>query len=94
MKKSGIQVKYQTNFIDQEHSFKRVFNKLATHQLFEEVKETQAFVDRQLVQISDTFKKFPPYLSSLFSTYKFDGSKIQACDSSFDTDIQNLFDDI
>lgn len=58
-------------FSEQTKNFRRMFNKLATRQLFEEAKETGAYVAHHLEQIGKEFKAFPPYFNELLNIYPY-----------------------
>lgn len=75
-------------FSEQEQYFRRIFNKLVTRQLFEEVQKTQETIDHYITTIGNTFKQFPPYVNDIFSIYPFNDKAITPLDPSFHSDLE------
>lgn len=73
-------------FSEREQYFRRVFNKLATRQLFEEVQKTQETIDHYITEMGNTFKQFPPYVNDILSIYPFNDKIIHTVDTSFHGD--------
>ena len=59
-------------FSEWEQYFRVIFNKLATRQLFEEIKADQKTIDYYADTIVDAMKWFPPYVNEIFKLYPFD----------------------
>lgn len=77
-------------FSEREHYFRRIFNKLATRQLFEEVQKTQETIDHYITAIGSTFKEFPPYVHDILKIYPFNAKTISTIDTSFLDDLEYL----
>lgn len=77
-------------FSDQEQYFRRIFNKLATRQLFEEVKKTQESIDHYVDAMSTTFKEFPPYINEILKIYPFNDKVISTIDPKFHADLEHI----
>jgi len=77
-------------FSEREQYFRRIFNKLATRQLFEEVQKTQETIDHYLDAMANTFKEFPPYVNEILRIYPFNDKNIVAIDPSFHTDLEHI----
>jgi len=58
-------------FSEWEQYFRVIFNKLASRQLFEEVKSTQKAIDYYSTTIVDAMRWFPPYMNEIFKVYPF-----------------------
>lgn len=69
---SGKKFDQTKSFEEWEHYFLRVFNKLATRQLFEEVKHTTALAHEYLDVIQQSIQGFPPYVNEIFKRYPYD----------------------
>lgn len=83
-----------TWFSQWEQYFRRLFNKLVTRQLFEDVQKKQETIDTYIGNIGQTFVKFPPYIHSVFDIYPFNALYISALDTSFSSDITSFDDKI
>lgn len=70
--------------------FRTIFNKLATRQLFQEVRETEDLITSHVNNIADTFKKFPPYVNYLFQKYPYSDAQISAVNPWFSAKISTL----
>ena len=81
-------------FSEQEQYFRRVFNKLVTRQLFEEVQENQETIATYVTAIGDTFKKFPSYVDDIFKIYPFNSKDIALVDPAFSSDFLHLEQEI
>jgi len=81
-------------FSEWEQYFRRVFNKLATRQLFEEVQKREEIVDHYVGSMADTFKYFPPYVDEILKIYPFNDKNISVVDPTFNTDFQNIWEQI
>jgi hypothetical protein len=90
VEEEGIKINRSQGFSEQEHKFKRIFNQLATRQLFEEVKDTQEFVEKKIETIAKVFKEFPPYINELFAIYPYNHNGIAKHDAAFEKDITAL----
>ena len=77
-------------FSEREQYFRRVFNKLATRQLFEEVQKTQDTIDHYVTEMGNTFKQFPPYVNDVLSIYPFNDKIISGIDTSFHSDLDHI----
>lgn len=88
--KSGRKFDDTKWFSEWEQYFRRIFNKLATRQLFEEVQKTEKTIDHYVTEIGNTFKEFPPYVNDILDIYKFNPVIINALDSSFESDWQDI----
>ena len=60
----------------QEKYFVRVFSKIVTRQLFEEVKQSQGMVDHYFQICGDAIKRFPPYANHIYELYPYDDAEI------------------
>jgi hypothetical protein len=78
------------NFSEWDHYYRRIFNKLVTRQLFEEVQKTQDTVDQYIETIGNTFLQFPPYVNDIFEIYPFHDTEIARIDTSFHEDSQKI----
>lgn len=67
----GETIERTKGFSEQTKNFRRMFNKLATRQLFEEAKETGTYVAHHLEEIGKEFKNFPPYINELLHIYPY-----------------------
>lgn len=85
--RSGHDFDDSVSFSHWEKRFRRVFNKLATRQLFEEVRSTSAAVEKYVDNITDAFVQFPPYVNQVFSKYPYNPRNISTVDTEFDKDI-------
>ncbi|MCX6823849.1 MAG: hypothetical protein NT085_01880 [candidate division SR1 bacterium] len=96
LSKSGRKFDDTKGFSEREQYFRRIFNKLATRQLFEEVQKTQETIDHYVTVMGDTFKQFPPYLNDILQMeeYRFNAKHISAVDPSFDADMHDIEDQI
>jgi len=88
--KSGRKFDDTKWFSEWEKYFRRIFNKLVTRQLFEEVKNVGQTVDRYLENIWATFMQFPPYVNKILEIHQFNAKHISAVDSSFNADLQSM----
>lgn len=77
-------------FSEWEQYFRRIFNKLATYQLFDEVQKTKSTIDHYIDAMSDTFKKFPPYVDEIFALYPFNVNNISIVDPTLETDLEAI----
>lgn len=85
--RSGHDFDDSVSFSHWEKRFRRVFNKLATRQLFEEVRSTSAAVEKYVDNITDAFVQFPPYVNQIFSKYPYNPRNISTVDPDFDKEI-------
>lgn len=88
--KSGRSFDETRGFSEWEQYYRRIFNKLVTRQLFEEVQQTQETIEHYIDTLSDTFTKFPPYVNDIFQIYPFQDGEISAVDTSFHADMQSI----
>jgi hypothetical protein len=77
-------------FSEWEQYFRRIFNKLVTRQLFEEVQKTQESIDHYVVAMGNTFKEFPPYVNGILWIYPFNDKEIIAIDPAFHSDLEYI----
>ena len=78
-------------FSEWEQYFRRIFNKLATYQLFDEVQKRQTTIDHYVDAMSDTLKKFPPYVDDIFTIYPFNVKNILLADPTFEADLEAIW---
>ncbi len=81
-------------FSEREQYFRRIFNKLVTRQLFEDVQQTQDALDIHVGNIGKVFVSFPPYAHAIFDIYPFNESTISSVDTTFSSDIKGIKDKI
>lgn len=67
----GEKIEWTKWFWEQTENFRRMFNSLATRQIFEETKEKWAYIESHLEFIGKEFKEFPPYFNELFNIYPY-----------------------
>ncbi len=77
-------------FSEREWYFRRIFNKLVTRQLFEEVQATEKTIDHYFESMANTFKEFPPYVNEIFKIYPFNDKEILAVDTNFHADLDQI----
>lgn len=58
-------------FSEWEQYYRTIFNKLASRQLFEEIRNTEKLADSFADTIIDWMKWFPPYVNEIFKIYPF-----------------------
>ena len=87
---SGKKFDSTKSYENQEHYFLRVFNKLATRQLFEQVKDTEKAVEKYFDVVGQTVKWFPPYVNEIFRKYPYHHELIAQVDPSFSTALQQV----
>lgn len=90
LSKSWRKIDTTKGFSEWEQYFRRIFNKLATRQLFEEVEKTQETIDHYITVMGSTFKEFPPYLDDILHIYPFNAKTISTIDASFLDDLEYL----
>jgi len=73
-----------------EQYFRRIFNKLVTYQLFDEVQKQNAAIDHYIDAMSDTFKEFPPYVNEIFTIYPFNAKHLALVDPVFEADLETI----
>lgn len=83
LRSEGISINRTKGFGEQENNFRRIFNKLATRQLFDEAKEGRNFIEKNVENIADTFRQFPPYINEIFAVYPYDYNEIVKSDTEF-----------
>ncbi len=83
-------------FSEREQYFRRIFNKLVTRQLFEEVQKKEETIDHYITAMGNTFKEFPPYVNDILQMeeYRFNAKNISVVDPSFDGDMHDMEDQI
>ncbi len=81
-------------FSEREQYFRRIFNKLVTRQLFDEIKKTDESIDHYLGAMVNTFNQFPPYVNEILKIYPFNDKFIAPLDPSFHADLQQIDDQI
>lgn len=83
-------------FSEREQYFRRIFNKLATRQLFDELKKTEESIDHYIEAMGKTFKEFPPYVNDILNMdiYRFNAKNINTIDTTLEIDLQNINDQI
>lgn len=84
---SGKKFDATKSYDNQTNYFLRVFNKLATRQLFEDAKEDAAIIEKYVDVIADTIKWFPPYVNEIFRSYPYDHALVLQSDPSLDTQV-------
>lgn len=77
-------------FSEWEQSFRRIFNKLVTRQLFEEVEKHQDIIDHYLLAMGTAFKKFPPYVNEILNIYPFNDKQLTFIDASYHDDLEAI----
>lgn len=87
---SGKKFDDTRGFSEWEQYFRRIFNKLTTRQLFEEVQKKQETIDHYIDSMAKTFKEIPPYVNQIFTLYPFNDKEVSVIDTSFHTDIQTI----
>ena len=83
----GIAFDKTRGFTEQEQTFRLIFNKLATRQLFDDVNKRNTIADMQIKNIAEIFYGFPPYLNDTFDKYPYDEAEIKKADHTFTADI-------
>ena len=78
------------SFSHREKRFRRIFNKLATRQLFEEVRATSEAVEKYADNIADAFIEFPPYVNQIFKKYPYNQKTLDASDPEFAKELSVL----
>lgn len=91
---SGKKLDSAKSYNSREKYFVRVFNKLATRQLFEEVKETQETIDHYFGVITSTLKDFPPYVNTLFTLYPYHSAEVDTLNPSLQPKLRTLDEEI
>ncbi len=77
-----------------EQYFRRIFNKLASRQLFDEFKKTKDTLDHYVEAMGNTFKRFPPYVDEILVIHPFNAREVGVVDPALDADLQDLNDKI
>ncbi len=88
--KSGHSFEASASFSQWENRFKKIFNKLATRQLFEEVRDTTEAVEKYVDNISDAFVQFPPYVNQIFKKYPYNHKAIIASNPGLDNELSAI----
>lgn len=78
------------SFSHREKRFRRIFNKLATRQLFEEVRATSEAVEKYADNIADAFIEFPPYVNQILKKYPYNQATLDASDPEFAKELSVL----
>ena len=81
-------------FSEQEQEFRIVFNKLATRQLFDDLNTSDKIAEKQIENIGEIFKGFPPYLNEIFRQHEYNPNDIQKVDAEFSKDLSHMDEEI
>jgi len=64
------------HYSEREKYYRIVFNRLATRQLFDEMKASREAVDHYFGVITSAVKDFPPYMNEVLKIYPYDDREI------------------
>ncbi|AHB41745.1 hypothetical protein P148_SR1C00001G0958 [candidate division SR1 bacterium RAAC1_SR1_1] len=67
----GEKIERTKGFGEQTENFRRMFNSLATRQIFDDTKEAGSYIEHHLELLGKEFKEFPPYFNELFNIYPY-----------------------